>query len=603
MRMPRRPRHGDQGTSLLIVLMIVTGVSLVMGAIVDQVDTSVRSGVTLRDQASDNYGADAGTQAVLTGLKNSGINCSDPANPVGVTLGTTGSPFYQPVSSQQGSLNAYAQCVPDSQVGKVTTTSTPPAVTSVSTVTPAPVTTTTPYVGAGDPTLPGYAILTTGSASGDFGLDISPAANNKTVCIENGSIGSNKDINASGQTLAVRLSGTGSSSDCTSGTGVATGGGKLIVSAVGSCIGGASAFTPTACTASSGPVATPAAPGLPSSVTNIDPPPVCSTVGSVTYAAFVPGLYTTAAALNSPCSNPKTLFEWLSPGDYIFDFSTTTQWQWPPTMVAGTPTTSSGAVVTGLDPTKQSTLTNLSGTGAAPSACVNPSTTTSGVGVRMIFGGASTVLANSAGKGEVCATSSSSSPPVAIQGVVSNQSITGPSGSVTVHGETLCSSTGCGTNSIINTDTSGQAEIYINGYVYAPNGQLIMMLKNSSGQLFNWGIVVRNFRLTINGASPTLPFVSLPKPNTAPSVVTSTSTPPPYATTSVSQPPPSITTSYTIRYINVWTCTVSSLTATGRTACPTTGSGGTAIPATVQVRVLTDIAGVPLKVLSWSHVG
>ena len=47
-------RRNDAGASLLIVLIIVTVISSVMGVVLSQVDTSVRTTVVLRDQASDN---------------------------------------------------------------------------------------------------------------------------------------------------------------------------------------------------------------------------------------------------------------------------------------------------------------------------------------------------------------------------------------------------------------------------------------------------------------------------------------------------------------------------------------------------------------------
>jgi Tfp pilus assembly protein PilX len=163
MRSLRGLRRADHGSSLILVLIIISVVSLVMGVVIAQADTSVRTTVALRDQASDNYAADGATQAVLNGLKTSGINCTDPSNPTPVVLGSISTPFYVPTSSVQGSLNAYAKCTPDALVGASTTMVTPPPVTSTTMVTPPPVTSTAPFLGGGDPTLPSYALLTTGS--------------------------------------------------------------------------------------------------------------------------------------------------------------------------------------------------------------------------------------------------------------------------------------------------------------------------------------------------------------------------------------------------------------------------------------------------------
>ncbi|MDT4951644.1 MAG: hypothetical protein QOJ37_4239, partial [Pseudonocardiales bacterium] len=58
-------------------------------------------------------------------------------------------------------------------------------------------------------------------------------------------------------------------------------------------------------------------------------------------------------------------------------------------------------------------------------------------------------------------------------------------------------------------------------------------------------------------------------------------------------------TTYTIRYVNVWTCLASSLSAAQPT-CPTpAGPGG---HPNVQVKVLTDTSGKIVKILSWNHL-
>lgn len=589
-----RPRHADRGATLIIVLIIISVVGMVMGVVLSETDTSVRATVALDNQAADNYAADAATKAVLTSLQRSGINCNDPTNPVEFPLGNFTTPFYNPASADQGATDATAKCTPDDIIGAGSTTSQPAPVSSTTTVTPAPVTSTGTALGAGDPALPSYALLTTGAGSGDFGADISTSANNKTVCIENGSVGSNKDINASGQTLAVRLSGTGTA-DCTTGTGVSANGSKLVVNASGQCIGGNSAFKPTQCTPSSALIATPPAPALPGSTGPTDPAPVCSANNA--YAAFSPGYYTTAAKLNNPCGG-SNVFEWLSPGAYFFNFSGATTWTWPTTVVGGTPITSSGAAVTGLDPTRASTLTKLGNTAAAPNACADPASGSGVQGVQLVFAGSSTVSAPSSSTTEICASSPNGGPPLAIYGLPVPTTV----GSVTLPAETMCSSTGCGTNTLIATtaaSSSAQADVYVKGYVYAPQAQVIMTLKNSIGQLFNWGIVVRNFRLTVNGVSPTSPFVLLPKPTTGVGVVVTTSTPPPYASTSVSTPAPIVSPTYTIRYVNVWTCLASTLTATKPTCTTTDPLKGP----NVQVKVLTDPTGKTIvKILSWNHL-
>jgi len=598
-----RRERDDRGATLLLVLILMSITSLVMAVVLAQADTAERTTVQLRDQAANNYGADGAMQAVLNALNTSGINCSNPTAAAPATLGTTASPFYAPNSTEQGPINGYAECTPDGVKGLSTATST---ATIVTTVTPAPVTSTAPYLGGGDVTLPSYAVMTTGSNSGDFGFDISPSAGNKTVCVENGSVASNEDIDASGsgQVLAVRLSpsvtGQGSSL-CTTGTGTDPGtGSKLLVTAKGLCKN-AGSFTPTSCTPNSAAVTAPAAPTIPGGTVVKNPAPLCDS--SNTYAAFQPGLYTDVTKLNNPCPGNSVQVEWFSPGWYYFDYGTT-QWSWPTTVIAGTPLDkTTGKAIAGLSATTASSLSKL-GTNLAssPGACNDPDpgkNPSGGVqGVSMVFGGDSQAGASTTkdSVAEFCASSPTASPPVAIYGLASNQGITTDKGAYTIPAETMCTSTGCGTNSIINTDSknnSGHAVIYIHGYVYAPNGQIIITLKNSLGQVFNWGIVVRNLRITINGSSPTQSVIQLPKPYTGIGIVTTTSTPPPYPSTSLSV---STSTQYSIRYVNVWVCTVAWLTANGKTTCPKTGTPN------VQAKVQTDPTGKIVKVLSWTNL-
>jgi hypothetical protein len=322
----------------------------------------------------------------------------------------------------------------------------------------------------------------------------------------------------------------------------------------------------------------------------LNPNPVCDS--TKTYAAFVPGVYTNINALNSPCGSTIPSIEWFSPGWYYFNYGTT-QWSWPGRLIAGTPLDSSGNAITGVNPTTASTLSKLSQLGSSPGACSDPANGSGVNGVAMVFAGAS-VVSTGTGTSEICASSPAGSPPVAIYGLTASQSVTTSSGTQTLPAETMCTASGCGVNTLFVTPVNGQAQIYIKGYVYAPNGQIIITLKNSIGQVFNWGLVVRNFRLSVNGSSPTQSVIHLPKPNTGIGTVVTTSTPPAYPSTSVSQPAASPSTTYSIRYINVWTCTVASLQSSGATQCPSSGSP------TVQVKVLTN--GANLQILSWNNI-
>jgi Tfp pilus assembly protein PilX len=554
-----RREGGDQGATLLIVLIIITVVSLVMGAVLTQTDTSLRTSVALRDQTSGNYAADAAAQAIIEQLQNGTLPCSTPSG-TATNLGTGSSAFYVPVQTQDGARNAATMCAPDTTAPSATTTTT--------------TTGTGVTIGGGDNNLPSYALLAMGGpSSGDWGIDFSTSANNKTICVENGSVASNTKINATGEYFGVRLTGTGSASDCTTGSGSG-----LVVgaAAAGGCVGTNGVnFSPTNCTQLSSTIGLPTAPTPTAAITRTDPTPVCKTASGKTYAAFLPGKYTNVSLLNSPCSS--TDFEWFSPGTYYFDYGSTT-WNWPTTLLAGTPTSgptaADGSVpaLTSVDPNNANTLGGLASiaafptsSGVDPTSCADPGTQSSYPGVEFVFGGASTFHPMSGGNAEVCATYSTNSPPIAIWGAQSAISVSG--GGVTA--ESLCSTASCTSGAtLISTDTNGQPQFYLKGFVYAPNAPIDIQLKNSYGQVFNWGVVVRDLRLRINGTSPTSPFIKLPKANQG---VTTTST-----------------TTYSIRYINVWTCIASS------SACSTSGSP--------NVRVKVQTLGSTYKVLSWSHL-
>jgi Tfp pilus assembly protein PilX len=590
--MKRLHRGNDTGASLIIVLIIVTVVAAVMGVLLSQVDTSVRTTVVLRDQASDNYAADAAAHAVVTQLHNGKLDCSSTTG-TSVTLGIDGGTgaFYAPVQTQDGPLNASATCSPDTMNGATTTTTT---------------TTTGVGVSVDGGNLPSYALLAMEKNSLAEGITF--PLSNKTICIENGSVASNAAIDATNNTLGVRISGTGSASDCSTGSstdGTVTLGIKAYgVNGAGGCLPNKTAdYKPTACSDLAAPIAVPTAPAPSDPITRTNPAAVCKTNAGKTYAAFLPGKYTlvtsaTASSLNTPCKQGSSWvaadFEWFSPGTYYFDYGST-QWQWPTTLLGGTPTTGpstngpGGAIttpaITSVDPAVANSLTGLAGIAAFPSvptdrptSCADPSAQKQYPGVEFVFGGASTFTPNTGGNAELCGTYSDTDPPIAIYGASST--LTVPGGSVSA--ETLCTPVGAPTTcagSLINTSSNGQAQFYFKGFVYAPAAPIDLLVKNSNGQIFNWGVVVWKFRLNVNGVTPTQPFILLPKPNQGFKTIVKT------------------TTTYTIRYIDVWTC------AASVTPCPTKDANNVPIRPNVRVRVKFDgTAGSAITVLSWSNI-
>lgn len=585
-----RLRGGDDGASLIIVLIIVTVVSVVMGVILSQAGTSVRTTLVLDDQASDTYAADAAGQAVIEQLQNGKFGCTSTTT-TSTTLGTAGTPFYVPVATQDGALNAYADCTPDTTDGTTTTT-----------------TSNGSGVGIDNSNLPSYALLAMQPNTTTAGLTFPQS--NKTICIENGNVASNGAINANNNVLGVRWTGTGTATDCGTGSSTSTNG-TLTIQAHGTtgsngCLPDATTeYHPTNCSSLSTLVTTPTAPAPPAATgVPVNPAAVCQKQGNTTYAAYVPGKYTivastTQSSLNTPCRSGSNWvaadFDWFSPGTYYFDFGST-PWTWPTTLVGGTPTSgpsvdnADGSIttpaITSLDPTNASTLSALSGIAAwptsasqKPNACADPTAQKQYPGVEFVFGGTSSFTPNWFGNAELCGTYSATAPPIAIYGASSATDVPG------VSAQTLCTNgtaavTCTAANptanpsggSLINTlngPQNGHAQLYIKGFLYAPTAPVTMNVKNSNGQIFNWGVVVWNFSLDVNGVSPTAPFIQLPASNQGFQQQT--------------------ITTFTIRYVNVWTC-VASASPCGHSGTPD-----------LRVKVKVDPSTHQATILSWSH--
>jgi Tfp pilus assembly protein PilX len=581
-----RMRGSDGGASLIIVLIVVTVISAVMGVILSQVDTSVRTTMVLDDQASDSYAADAAGQAVIKQLQNGNFACTSTATANPTTLGSAGSPFYVPVSTQDGSLNAYADCTPDTSDGTSTTT-----------------TTSGSGVGISNNNLPSYALLALEPNTTAEGLTF--PLSNKTICIENGNVAANGAVNATNNVLGVRWTGTGTLTDCGTGSSTSTNG-TLTIQAHGTtgsngCLPNATSdYHPTNCSNLPTLITTPTAPAPPSATgATLDPTPVCKKQSTTTYAAFVPGKYTivssaTRSSLNTPCKSGSSWvaadYEWFSPGTYYFDFGST-PWTWPTTLVGGTPTSgpsvnnADGSITTpaiaGLDPTNANTLASLAGiatwptsSSQKPNACADPTAQKQYPGVEFVFGGTSSFTPNPGGNAELCGTYSSTAPPIAIYGTSSGSDVPGVTAqTLCVNGVTpvTCSASfpNSNGNTLINTTSNGQAQFYIKGFLYAPTAPVNMNVKNSNGQIFDWGVVVWNFSLNINGVSPTAAFIQLPSSNQGFQQQTQTT--------------------YTIRYLNVWTCLAS--------ASPCAHTGTPDLRVKVKIDPLTNQA----TILSWSH--
>lgn len=358
----------------------------------------------------------------------------------------------------------------------------------------------------------------------------------KPVTVGNGNVISNSSLNAPG-TLAV------------TGAGVTI---KAALPAPKGCIG---TFTP-ACLPGAGTVPTPSYPA-PTTPVSLAPAPVCTSK----YAAFRPGLYNSSlltSYLNGTCGKKSVV--WFSPGTYYFDFTGT--WTAPARIVAGTPTDSDGIPITGLDPAVASTLSNLSQLNPLSSgACVNPRDKVA-PGVMFVFGGSSKISRGTSTL-EICATyTDAKTVPIAIYGPTSPIPVNGGTATAPVSTQAVCKADSCALFGTPNAN--GHADFHIQGFTYAPNARIRLTAKNSDGQVFNWGLVLRSFALATNGASPAGGFVQLPANSTGG------------------------TTTYSIMYLNVWVCPVSGA------ACDHSGSP--------QLRAKVQVTGSPAtaKVLSWS---
>jgi hypothetical protein len=420
--------------------------------------------------------------------------------------------FYTAPQAGATALNAYVSCAPDSTTGTGVT--------------------------VGPANKPANALVTVGDDTALATPLAGQSYSGKPVTFANGSVISNSSINASG-TLNV------------TGPLVTV---KAALAAPKGCLG---TFTP-ACLPGSGTVTTP--PGTaPTDPVSLAPAPVCTS----TYAAFRPGLYNAASLTNyleGACGNRSVV--WFSPGTYYFDFAGI--WTAPARIIGGTPTDSNDKPITGLDPAVASTLANLSQLNpASQGACANPSEqAVPNGGVMFVFGGSSTISLGTSTL-EICATyTDANTVPIAIYGPTTAIPVNNGTSTVPVTAETICKTDSC---TLFGTpNPNGHADFHIQGFTWAPNARIKLTLKNSPGQVFNWGLVLRSLSLTTNGASPTGSVVQLPADSTGG------------------------TTTYSIMYLNVWVCPASA------TVCDHSGSP--------QLRAKVQVIGTPAtaKVLSWS---
>ncbi|HEY3465888.1 MAG TPA: hypothetical protein VGL47_12205 [Amycolatopsis sp.] len=364
--MKRRWVHDDSGAALPLVLVLVTVIAVVLGAVLSFADTSVRTTVNLRDQAASAYTADGALQAAINQIRNSGFTGAPGQHCFGgsdtLTLPAFGGADSAAVSCTADPAKVLIQCQSLSVCNR-----------------------------------PGNAILTLGTG-GEDGLNIQqPTGSSFRV---HGVVYSNSNINVVNGSLDTNTA----------------------VYAKGACAGTIRS-TPAASCGYGGSSAG-ADPGYAPALTSVPPRqslPPCTKAGSL--VTFTPGYYDDAAGLSammSSSSKCKDSTWWFKPGTYYFDFHNNAAVR-PPSLpngedvwtidngylVGGTPVDESGRIVaTPSVPAK------------IPGACDNPIEDANAVGVQFVFGGDSR-LAVKAGQAEICGTYSGSKPPVALYGLTS----------------------------------------------------------------------------------------------------------------------------------------------------------------------------------------
>ncbi|MEU4253811.1 hypothetical protein AB0F15_41110 [Amycolatopsis sp. NPDC026612] len=364
--MNRRWKGDDAGAALPMVLLLVTVVAVVLGALLSFADTSVRTTVNLRDQAASAYTADGALQAGINAIRTStftgaaGEHCFGGSDTL--TLPNFGGTGSAAVSCTADPAKVQIQCPSLSVCNR-----------------------------------PGSAILTLGTG-GEDGLNIQqPTGSSFKV---HGVVYSNSNIRVVNGALETNTA----------------------VYARGACSGTIRSTPAASC--GYGGSSLGADPGYAPALTSVPPHqplPACTRAGSL--ITFLPGSYDDAAGLSammSSSSKCKDSTWWFTPGTYYFDFRNSAAVR-PPSLpggddvwtvdngflVAGTPVDDSGRII--AKPPVPAKI---------PAACDNPIDDAKALGVQFVFGGDSR-LAVKAGQVEICGTYSADRPPVAVYGLTS----------------------------------------------------------------------------------------------------------------------------------------------------------------------------------------
>jgi len=367
------PERNDTGASLIFVLAFVTGVGLIVSALLTFSGTALGGVKSTKYRNDVSYDVDAALKTGITQIRNSNF-----------TNATSGAAecngFLNDPATGKGATNALT--VSGANLGRSV------AVTCQG----------GPSTGVdggndriNDQNRPKYSLLTLDNTVSGFQL-----TDNKSMFSIDGSAFINGPINVNP--------------------------GSIVVHGDFSAFGGASCPDVKSDTT---PICLPKAhegdPGLTQPVSTADftyRTPTCPTDGSKT-VALAPGFYNDVAALNAltqtGCSTAHTV--WLQPGGtYVFDFKTAGSHVW---------NIADPAVrVIGGKPKGWTSATGYTDAAtAAAGGCVAPQDSVNNGGVTLVFGGDSSVNV-SAGRFEVCAPYNAVAPPVALYGATSSVAAT-----------------------------------------------------------------------------------------------------------------------------------------------------------------------------------
>jgi hypothetical protein len=463
-----RVTHGrtrdDAGAALVLALVFITVVAIGVATLLSFADTSLRSTVALRGQATQSAGAAGAADIAIDTLRHG--TYTGTGNCFGTSSSLLLSNFYKPPTGSADS--ELVTCAQDPNTSQI-----PSA----------------------------YALLTLGNqkdSHGQYiedGIDVQADGdthhhdydgddhdhrddhnhNSDAVVNFKGSIGSKSDIQIDDH-ATVTVTGNVKASQCD--PGIDQTGSEICNSSTGSSL-----TDPNY-----------AAPAPPASGTT----PTMPSCGS--YMKFLPGLYSSSSTLTTlnnlmSCSSAKT-FD-FRPGYYYFNFS-------------GTWTISKGTLVAGSLNQLTSSPPTIPGACASPVPPATPDPSTNGV--VFVFGNSAQMSVTNDANVEICGKYSTTGPAFAIYGLKS----TIGSGSTQVLSQRGCVTdndySGSDPCAFIRTDSnhSDDVDFLVHGLVYAPTAWVDLDLTDSQDQHFDDGMVVRAFSIKAQQDSHPPTVISIP---------------------------------------------------------------------------------------------